>query len=75
MRVTHILYLSEVGGASSFSGAENHIWTLLPALVRAGAEVELVAILWRGDQFAVTGQRLESLAALISLAEALAMLT
>jgi glycosyltransferase involved in cell wall biosynthesis len=64
MRVTHILYLSEVGGASSFSGAENHIWTLLPALVRAGAEVELVAILWRGDQFAVTGQRLESLAAL-----------
>ncbi len=48
MKISHILYLSEMPGQSAFSGAENHVMTLLPALKASGAEVELIAIIWTG---------------------------
>ncbi len=43
MKVSHILGLSELPGRPPFSGAENHVMTLLPALRQQGVEVELIA--------------------------------
>lgn len=61
MKITHILYLSEVKGSSTFSGAENHLWTLLPAQVKAGLDVELICILWRGTDFAQVQKKLSDM--------------
>lgn len=44
--VTHILYLSEKGGQNPFSGAENHVITLVRSLHQRGVDVELVVLLW-----------------------------
>lgn len=46
IHVSHILYLSEKPEKNPFSGAENHILTLLPLLVREGIDVELIVLLW-----------------------------
>ena len=45
--VTHILRLSEQPGRGPFSGAENHLMTLLPELARQGVDAELLVILFR----------------------------
>lgn len=63
LKTTHILYLSEVEGSSPFSGAENHLWTLLPAQVKAGLDVELICILWRGTDFTQVQKKLSDLEA------------
>jgi glycosyltransferase involved in cell wall biosynthesis len=47
IRVTHVLWLDEGPHHPPFSGAENHLWTLLPALQRAGLDVEILTILLR----------------------------
>jgi len=44
MRVTHVMFFGEKPGKHPFSGAENHLWTLLTGLVRCGVEVELIAL-------------------------------
>lgn len=62
MKITHILYLSEAEGQNSLSGAENHLWVLLPALANEGHEVELIALLWRGRIFTQVKQSLNELA-------------
>lgn len=41
----HFINLWETPNASPFSGAENHLWVLLPALRAAGARVELGILL------------------------------
>jgi len=61
MRVTHVLYLAESPGSNPLSGAENHLWTLLPALVRAGVDVELVAVLKGSGEFPIVTERLGQL--------------
>ena len=43
--VLHLINLGETATAPPFSGAENHLWTLLPALASAGARVELGVLL------------------------------
>jgi len=58
-----VLYLCEVQGRSPLSGAENHLWVLLPALISKGIDVELVALLWLGDDFAETKRKLGELRA------------
>jgi glycosyltransferase involved in cell wall biosynthesis len=60
--VTHILYLSEVPGRSPFSGAENHVFLLLGALAAAGGvDVELIAMLWDGDDYPNVSVKLDGL--------------
>jgi glycosyltransferase involved in cell wall biosynthesis len=44
--ITHVLYLSEKPGQNPFSGAENHVMTLLDGLAARGVDVELVVLLW-----------------------------
>jgi glycosyltransferase involved in cell wall biosynthesis len=45
--VTHLLWLNEEEGRPAFSGAENHVLTLLPALRKLGVDVELLVLLWQ----------------------------
>jgi glycosyltransferase involved in cell wall biosynthesis len=45
LKTTHVLWLSERENVPAFAGAETHLLTLLPALVRAGVDVELLAII------------------------------
>lgn len=61
MNISHILYMSEIENNNPFSGAENHIWTLLPALVMSGEKVELIVILWNGKDFSSIKERLTEL--------------
>lgn len=61
LKVTHVLYLSEIEGRSAFSGAENHLWVLLPSLARTGADVELLAVLWHGPASPVLRSRIAEL--------------
>lgn len=44
MAVTHIVPIYETPGHPPFSGAENHLLALLPALKRQGLDVELIVI-------------------------------
>lgn len=44
MRVSHVMFFGEKPGKHPLSGAENHLWSLLPGLVRCGLEVELIAL-------------------------------
>ncbi|MEK6210329.1 MAG: glycosyltransferase family 4 protein [Pseudomonadota bacterium] len=44
--VTHVLYLSEKPGRNPISGAESHVLTLVEELARAGADTELLVMLW-----------------------------
>lgn len=46
MKVSHILYLSEKNGQNPFSGAENHVLTLLRTLAERGVDTELIVLLW-----------------------------
>jgi glycosyltransferase involved in cell wall biosynthesis len=46
--VLHLVNLKETPTAPPFSGAENHLWVLLPALAAAGARVELGVLLESG---------------------------
>lgn len=46
MKVSHILYLSEKNGQNPFSGAENHVMTLVRALAGRGVDTELIVLLW-----------------------------
>ncbi len=43
--VLHLINLKETETAAPFSGAEHHLWVLLPALARAGVRVELGVLL------------------------------
>ena len=43
--VVHFINLLETPTAAPFSGAENHLWVLLPALRAAGLRVELGVLL------------------------------
>jgi glycosyltransferase involved in cell wall biosynthesis len=61
--VTHVLYLSEVPGRNSFSGAENQVFVLLEGLARSGVDVELIAMLWAGDDYPSVSARLRELEA------------
>lgn len=47
LSVTHVMPLSEDPGRVAFSGAENHLWILLPALKDAGLDVEFCAAIRR----------------------------
>jgi len=47
IRVTHILWLDEGPSRPPFSGAENHIMMLLPALRARNVDVELLVVLFR----------------------------
>lgn len=60
-RVTHVLYLSEREGMNPFSGAENHLCVLLPALARQGVEVNLLAMLMGEGDFPIVRRRLAEL--------------
>lgn len=62
LRVTHILYLAEWPGRNAFSGAEEHVFTLLAGLAVAGVDVELVVMRWGGRRLGVVDRRLEELA-------------
>ena len=44
-RVAHLINLNETPANFPFSGAENHLWVLLPALAAAGVPVELIVLL------------------------------
>lgn len=46
IKVTHIMYLSEKSDQNPFSGAENHIVTLVCGLAKKGVDIELVVLLW-----------------------------
>jgi glycosyltransferase involved in cell wall biosynthesis len=49
--VTHILWLNEWPGRRPFSGAENHLFILLPALAARGVDTELLVLtLAYGDE-------------------------
>jgi len=61
--VTHVLYLSEPAGHNPFSGAENHVFVLLDGLVRSGVDVELIAMLWAGDEYPLASAGLDRLEA------------
>jgi hypothetical protein len=43
--VAHLINLNETPANPPFSGAENHLWVLLPALAAAGVPVELIVLL------------------------------
>ena len=43
--VTHVIFLEEVPEYPPLGGAENHLLTLLPALVNVGVDVELIVLL------------------------------
>ena len=43
--VAHLINLNETPADPPFSGAENHLWVLLPALAAAGIPVELIVLL------------------------------
>ncbi len=47
--VTHVLWLGGHGNLPAFSGAENHLWMLLPALKERGVDVELLVLLWKSN--------------------------
>lgn len=58
---THFIHLWETPTQYPFSGAENHLWMLLPALAEAGLRVELGALIVRGGP--VVDQHLRALEA------------
>jgi glycosyltransferase involved in cell wall biosynthesis len=60
--VTHVIYLNEQPGLSPFSGAENHLFILLRALVEHGVSVELLILLQNaGPQIEAKRKELEQL--------------
>ena len=61
--ITHILYLAEREGRLPLSGAENHLWVLLPEQVARGHRVVLLVVLWGGGAFRVARRKLEELRA------------
>lgn len=61
LKVTHVLYLSEVDGRLPLSGAERHVMTLLRGLSEVGVDVELVAMLWSGERYALVEHELADL--------------
>jgi glycosyltransferase involved in cell wall biosynthesis len=46
LKVSHVVFMSELPGIHPFSGLENHLMVLLPALSRHGADVELIVLTW-----------------------------
>jgi glycosyltransferase involved in cell wall biosynthesis len=58
--VTHVLYLSSARGQNPFSGAENHVLTLVRELSLAGVDVELLVLVWQDSES--IGARLAELA-------------
>lgn len=42
--VSHVIRINETPDSPPFSGAENHLWFLLPELVKYGVDVELIVI-------------------------------
>ena len=43
--VAHLINLNETPANPPFSGAENHLWVLLPALAAARVPIELIVLL------------------------------
>jgi glycosyltransferase involved in cell wall biosynthesis len=46
IKVSHVMFMSEMPGIYPFSGLENHLMILLPALRRQGADVEFIVMTW-----------------------------
>ncbi len=46
IKVSHVMFMSELPGVHPFSGLENHLLILLPALRRSGIEVEFIVMTW-----------------------------
>ncbi len=64
--VIHLITLDEISGRATFSGAESHLFILLPALAAAGWRVEL-ALLVRNDGPAIAAKTRELQAAGIAV--------
>jgi glycosyltransferase involved in cell wall biosynthesis len=47
IKVTHVVFMSEMPGIYPFSGLENHLMILLPALSRRQVDVELIVLTWQ----------------------------
>lgn len=46
IQVSHVMFMSELPGVYPFSGLENHLFVLLPALRHSGVDVEFVMMTW-----------------------------
>jgi glycosyltransferase involved in cell wall biosynthesis len=46
IRVSHLMFMSELPGIYPFSGLENHLMILLPALHRQRVDVEFIVMTW-----------------------------
>lgn len=61
MQVSHVMFMSELPGIHPFSGMENHLMVLLPALRRQGVDVEFIVMTWNvGPEMAARLTELEA---------------
>lgn len=61
IKVSHVMFMSELPGIYPFSGMENHLMILLPALRRQGVDVEFIVMTWNiGPELAARLAELEA---------------
>lgn len=61
IKVSHVMFMSELPGIYPFSGMENHLMILLPALRRQGVDVEFILMTWNiGPELAARLAELEA---------------
>ena len=68
MKVSHVMFMSEMPGIYPFSGLENHLMVLLPALRRQGVDVEFIVLTWNvGPEMSARLTELEAQGVIITI--------